>query len=213
MSSFDNEAFFRGHISPEPRDPVTSSTLTRAGVGREYWSASIAAIPDHCAHKRKIQELVQNLHIDERRGKGAIFCGEQGFGKTAASTILLKAAIARGGQGYFCYANKLSFVFEKPWAYLTPEGIQEWDMATRVQFFVLDDLGSELQSAGYKAGNNQAIEALIRARHNERLPTYITTNLSMKRLAETYASFQTILLDEKRFEFIPVAGHNWRLDK
>jgi DNA replication protein DnaC len=213
MNEYDNEAFFHSDITPDPRDPVGQGALYRAGIGREYWNAGIAGIPDHCAYKAKLKALVDNLHIDHKEGRGAIFCGEQGFGKTAASTILLKAAIARGGQGFLCYVKNLELAFEKPWVYLTPEGVPIWDMATRGHFFVLDDLGAEIQAAGYKAGNTQAIESLIRARHNSRLPTYITTNLPLSKLAEVYGSFKTILLDKKRFDFVHVSGHNWRLDE
>lgn len=209
----DNLAFFRSYISEERRDPVTPTTMRYANVGREYWRASINAIPAGCAYKEILAKMVSSLHTDEIKGKGAIFYGDQGFGKTSSAVIMLKEALARGGQGYFCFAKNMDAFFERPRDHLTPEGVPVWEMATRCHFFILDDLGTELHAAGYKAGNTQIIETLIRTRYNNRLPTYITTNLALSEWRESYGAFKTILLDDKRFYHVKVAGKNWRADK
>jgi len=206
-----NIAFFREVITPRRRDPITEQTLRNAGVGEEYWKgALLGAIPEGCPYKANLVSLIKRLHEDESNGKGAIFFGNFGFGKTAAAIIMLKGAIARGAQGFFFPAVDLEKTHDKPWAYQTPEGVHIWDMACRVHFFVLDDLGAELVSSGYKAGNTQIVESLIRSRHNKRLPTFITTNLSIPQLVTSYPSLRSILLDPKRFSVVEVSGKDWR---
>lgn len=208
-----NPAFFRGEITPYRRDPVLPSTMRRTNLGRDHWKTQIKQIPDECPYKHDLQQLIDNLHIDHEKGKGAIFYGDQGQGKSCAAGIILKEAIARGGQGYFLYATALEAAYDRPQNHLTPEGIPVWEMATRCHFFVLDDLGGELHAAGYKAGNTQAVESLIRARYSNRLPTYITTNLAPAKWVEFYPSFVTILTDTKRFKSVKVFGKNWRFEK
>lgn len=205
-----NIAFYRAQLSPEPRDPVTPRALRNANIGRDYWEVSLKNIADGCSHKAQIQELVKNIHIDERGGKGALFIGPYGHGKTSCSIICLKAAMARGGQAYLEPAVMLERAFEKANFYLTPEGLPVWDMLTKCQFVALDDLGSELVTSGYKAGDNRVIEAFIRARYNNRLPTYITTNKDLDSLLTTYAGVKSILKDPSRYTIIDVRGKNWR---
>jgi DNA replication protein DnaC len=211
VSEYDHISFFRAILSEGFPDPVTSSTLRNAGVDEEYHDGSyIRSIPDECPYKRKLMKMIQTLHIDERQGKGAIFHGRFGYGKTAAAIIMLKAALAKGAQGYFYQALNIEQVHDKSWAYLSPEGVPIWDMACRSHVFVLDDLGNELQTAGYKAGNTQVVQALIRSRYNKRLPTYITTNLDISFLMESYPSLRSIFLDPKRYEIVEVTGKDWR---
>jgi DNA replication protein DnaC len=211
MNDDFNVAFFREELSPKPRDPLTKNTLINAGIGEEYWrGAKLGSIPDQCAYKRELFRMVKTLHIDELGGKGAIFYGNFGYGKTAAGVIMLKAALVRGAQGYFYEAVNIEAAHEKTWVYQTPEGIHVWDMACRGHFFVLDDLGTELVRSGYKAGDTRVVESLIRARYNRRLPTYITTNLPLPQMMKSYPSLRSIFLDPKRFDLIKVTGKDWR---
>lgn len=210
MSDDWNIAFHRAPLTPEPSERLTPKILLNASIGREYWKVSISQIPKGLNYRNSLQEIVDNLHEEEPQGKGAIFHGSYGTGKSSSAAIVLKAGLCRGGQGYFVRALDLKQAHDKSWATLTPEGITVWDMVTRSQLVVVDDLGAEAQSEYGRGPDTRVVEALIRARYDNRLATYITTNLDLSALASTYASIASILLYPDRFRTVAVRGKSWR---
>lgn len=202
--------FLRRPLSDQPEFRITERMLRGAGIGRSYWPVQISDIPDVCDYKRTLSEMVANLVVDEARGKGAIFYGKFGRGKTSAATIMLKSCMVRGGQVFHLKATAAEHAFEKRWADQTSEGVPIWDMLTKSQVVTLDDLGAEIVQSGYKAGDNRVIEQLIRDRYDDRLLTYVTTNLEIDNLAKIYPSLRSIFLDGSRYRIVSVDGHNWR---
>jgi DNA replication protein DnaC len=210
MSDDWNISFYRPPLWPDPRDPLTERAFINAMIGREYWFAKRTMIPDRCAYKEKLAEMVATLPADAAVGKGAIFYGGYGHGKSCGGVIMLKAAYVRGAQMFFRKANLMKPACLKPWAHLSPEGIQIWDMMTRCHFSVLDDLGAELAQAGYEAGDIRIMESIVRDRYDAKLPTYITTNLELNDLMAAYPSLSSIFLDPTRYYLVEVTGKNWR---
>jgi DNA replication protein DnaC len=209
VGDFDLGFYYR-QLSAAPEFTVTKKMLQNAGIGKSYWPVSIDKIPDACAYKAQLTQMVDRLPVDVRLGKGAIIYGNHGHGKTSASAIMLKAAMARGGQCFHRIASSVEHSYEKRWVETNLDGIQVWELLTKSQLLTLDDLGQEQAAAGYKAGDTRIIEQLVRARYDCRLPTYITTNLPIQELAKQYPSIGSILFDPKRFYIFEVAGHNWR---
>jgi DNA replication protein DnaC len=202
--------FYHRPLDPEPSFRVTREMLINAGIGRNYWNCSIDKIPDQCDYKKTLRRIVNELPASTRAGKGVIFWGNHGYGKTSAADIVLKAALARGGQCYHRLAGTIEHTYSKRWVETNLDGIEIWDVLTKSQILVIDDLGSEMAAAGYKAGDTRMIEELIRMRYDNRLPTYITTNLPMPELMKGYQPVASIFLEPSRFEFVEVTGHNWR---
>lgn len=209
MSEWDLD-FYHRPLSPEPEFDVTSTMLRNSGIGREYWTATIGQIPDVCPYKTRLSAMVDSLPRDVRRGKGAIFYGNHGRGKTCASAIMLKSAMARGGQCFHRYITRLKNAYEKRWTETNRDGVQIWDMLNGSQLCTIDDLGAERTKKGYEAGDIRIIEELVRGRYDHRLTTYITTNLSLAELIESYSSIGTILLDPNKYHHVEVGGHIWR---
>ena len=210
MSDDWNITFLRPPLFERPKDPLTKRAFTNAMIGREYWFTKRTLIPDSCPYKHQLKSMIDTLPQDAAAGKGAIFYGGFGHGKSSGGVIMLKAAYVRGAQMFFRKANLMKEPFRKQWAYLTPEGVPVWDMMTRCYFSVLDDLGAELAQAGYEAGDIRIMESIVRDRYDAHLPTYITTNLSMVDLANAYPSLGTIFLDPSRYHLVEVTGKNWR---
>lgn len=202
--------FYRRRLSREPSFSITKEMLKNAGIGKSYWGCSVKKIPDTCSYKAALLEMIEKLPEDERAGKGAIFYGNHGHGKTSSSMIMLKSAMARGGQAFHRMAATVEHSYEKRWVETNLDGIEVWDLLTRSQLLSLDDLGHELAAGGYKVGDTRIIEELIRLRYDDLLPTYITTNLPLKELVGQYSSISSILLDPSRFYVIEVGGNNWR---
>lgn len=202
--------FYHRPLTPEPAFKITKDMLRNAGIGKSYWPCTIKKIPDECAYKAVLAEMVETLPEDERAGKGAIFYGNHGYGKTSSGAIMLKAAMARGGQCFHRMAATVEHAYEKRWVETNFDGIQVWDLLSRSQLLTLDDLGHELASGGYKVGDTRIIEELIRLRYDDRLTTYITTNLPIQEMVKQYQSISSILLDPSRFRVVEVDGFNWR---
>jgi len=202
--------FYHRDLTSEPSFGITKAMLRNAGVGRAYWGCTIGKIPDTCDYKQTLIEMINTLPADVRAGKGAVFYGDHGFGKTSASAIMLKAGMARGAQAFHRMAATVEHAYEKRWVETNLDGVQVWDMLSQSQMLTLDDLGHELAAAGYKAGDTRIVEELIRLRYDDLLPTYITTNLSVKELTKRYQSLSSILFDTSRFRMVKANGHNWR---
>mgnify|MGYP003965035341 CR=1 FL=1 len=210
MSSRWDLDFYKRRLSTTPTFNIDKLMLQNAGIGKSYWPVSVNKIPNNCRYKSTLVDMVNNLHHDVRMGKGAIFYGNHGHGKTSAASIMLKAAMARGGQCFHRIASSIEHAYEKRWVDTNIDGVQVWSLLKKSQLLTLDDLGQEQASAGYKAGDIRIIEELIRARYDARLTTYITLNLPIGGLKNQYPTIASILFDPKRFRIVDVSGHNWR---
>lgn len=209
MGAWDLD-FYHRPLSPDPSFNVTEEMLLNAGIERLYWKCSISEIPDDCAYKAELTDMVKCLPKDERAGRGAVFWGKHGSGKTSAADIILKAAMARGGQCYHRMAGRIRHSYEKRWIETNRDGIEVWDLLTNSQLLVIDDLGHELAASGYQAGDIRIVEELIRVRYDKKLTTYITTNLPIPELVAQYKPIATILLEKARYRTVEVAGCRWR---
>jgi len=205
--------FYHRRLSSSPDYSITREMLRNAGIGRSYWSVSVKQIPDNCPYKISLQEMIASLPEDVRRGKGVVFYGLHGYGKTSAAEIMLKAAMARGGQCFSRMLSSIEHAYEKRWTETNMDGIEVWDMLTKCQLVTLDDLGHELAAGGYRVGDIRIFEELLRQRIDDRLVSYITTNLPIKELPKQYPSIKSILFDPTRFYMVDVTGHNWRRNK
>lgn len=192
---------------------ITRDMLVNAGIGSKYWSCSIGAIPDSCPYKRALGEMVRDLHVDSAVGRGALFYGNHGYGKTSAANIMLMAAMTRGGQCFTRMAAQVEHAYSKRWVETNLDGIEVWDLLVGSQLLVIDDLGHELAAAGYKAGDTRMIEELVRLRYDDNLTTYITTNLPLPELIKHYQPISSILLDPSCYRVVEVDGFNWRRRK
>lgn len=200
-------------LTPKRSTAITREMLVNAGIGRSYWPCSIGQIPDSCEYKKALRSMVRDLHLDAPEGRGALFFGNHGYGKTSAADIMLMAAMSRGGQCFHRMAAQVEHAYTKRWVETNLDGVEIWDLLVGSQLLVLDDLGHELAASGYKAGDTRIVEELIRLRYDDRLTTYITTNLPLPELIKIYQPISSILLDPTRFRIVEVSGHNWRRGK
>jgi len=212
MSDWSLDFYYR-RLSRDPEFEITKTMLHNAGIGRSYWRANIDKIPNGCAYKEQMKGMISTLPEDCSRGKGAIFHGNHGYGKTSAACVMLKAAMVRGGHCFHRLAGSIEHAYEKRWLETNLDGVQVWDLLTQQQLVTLDDLGQEQAAAGYKAGDIRIIEELIRSRYDRKLPTYITTNLPIAELGKQYPTIGRIFYDSKRYHLVKVDGHFWSNDK
>lgn len=198
-------------LLPEPRYRPSNGRLNSVNIGDDYWAASIEQIEAHLPYRSSLESIVADLHKDAESGRGAIFWGNQGAGKTACACICLMEAMARGASAYFADTFELRRAFERPSKEFTPNGQPVLRIAKGRHFLAIDDLGAESLKVEFgQPPDTRFLEEVVRARNSRRLVTYITTNLSPTDLLSRFASFGTILADKSRFRLVEVSGKFWR---
>lgn len=146
-----------------------------------------------------LRTYVSKFKAARRHGLGFLFSGENGTGKTLASSWLLTRAIARG------YSVFYSTVEE--WLQAVTQGYRdeefaEWvDSKRDVDFLVLDELGKEHRARGSDFALAQ-IDRLIRSRSSGLLPTVVVTNLGVDELEDAVGSSLASILRGRRFRTV-----------
>jgi hypothetical protein len=159
------------------------ATLARAGVSDDLVPMTWEKVEDRPDVKGfgrtevDLRSYCADVRRHRREGVGVNLLGPVGDGKTMLSSLLLRAAVEA----------RLSVMLVRASHYvdsLKPGGAgrQVQEKAVKVDFLVLDDLGSELASDFADV----EIEALIAARYDSKRPTIITSNLSPRELEEEY---------------------------
>lgn len=130
-------------------------------------------------------------------GKSLFLTGGCGSGKTRLAVALMQGWYADGlalsdeagiypsrGRGWFLPAIELMLEIKRAWNVnegFKPENeTQIIDKYSRLDFFVLDDLGAEKVSEG----SRQVMYALLDRRHRDMRQTIITSNRTLGQLAE-----------------------------
>lgn len=122
----------------------------------------------------KVTKIAKNYvkHFDEFRekGRGIIFCGGVGTGKTYMASAIANALIDRGYTALVTnfprIVNTLSGMFEGKQAYI--DSLNEFDL------LVIDDLATE-RDTEYM---NEIVYTIIDSRYRSGKPLIVTTNLS-----------------------------------
>ena len=146
------------------------AALEAAGIGRLYHSARIECV--HPPAMGTVQDYCTSLRSHVFHGKGLIFCGGTGTGKTSALTLIARRAHETRLPFAYCHAGDLSDAF-----HLTPAPPQLARWRT-TPLLLLDEFG-----AAYGSDFNLArFDAFYEERHAHRRATCIATNLLPKEL-------------------------------
>ena len=111
---------------------------------------------------------------------GLIMCGLTGLGKTHLSLAIANEIISNG----FCatYQTAAEITRKMSDQYFKKDQTNQINMITEPDLLILDDIGSEFDSAF----NKSTIFEIINIRTSKKLPLIISTNLSPKQLEEKY---------------------------
>ena len=120
------------------------------------------------------RKYVENFGIMRESGKGLLFYGKTGTGKTFAAACIVNALIDKG---YPCMVTSLSRVINTISGMY--DGKQEYiDGLNRFTLIVFDDLATEADTA-YR---NEIVYNIIDSRYRSGLPFIVTTNLTGEEL-------------------------------
>ena len=179
----------------------------RIGIPERFRNASIDRIkPDDSVHKKVIIKYILKLEEMRKKGIGLLFWGDNGVGKTACASLILKEARRRGFTCLFCRSFDLKdFII----------GSDEKSKSVakrikRVDFLVIDDLGKEY--SGESGFVERVLDGIFRERSGSMKPVIITTNMGKSALKERYKKSMVESLTEAVYP-IKFLSKNYRKEK
>jgi DNA replication protein DnaC len=154
--------------------------LEGAKIPKKYWKSTLetynvtSATPQSQKKARMIAKTFVNTYPVDTAGKGLLFVGSAGLGKTHLAVGVLQGLLKdRGARGLFCDYSILAKNIQ--WTFDQKSSTSEQELLEPVQkaeILVLDDLGA-LRPTEWVLDN---ISAILRYRYNNELSTIITTN-------------------------------------
>ena len=157
---------------------VTEADLGRLNIGRRYYEASLDGMFADAQHRRVIHRYCRAIHEVRREGQGLLLWGPNGRGKTFSIAVILKWAVSWGYSGYCILAQDIvpTIVESRPFEETALGSISIETRMQTVDFLAIDDLGKEVEGRGF---STNVVDGLLRRRSRERLPTIVSTNLSL----------------------------------
>jgi DNA replication protein DnaC len=141
-----------------------------------------------------IEDYIENAKYYLEDGRGIIFNGPVGRGKSLSAMKILMNLIDKGYSGYFITIKELLDMIKKSWK--DEEFEKTKNHIYNCQFLVIDDLGTEYK----KEGSDWAItelDGLMRHRYYKKLPLITTTNSNIEMLTAKYAQRIVSLFQER----------------
>lgn len=183
---------------------LTPDIMKLMRVPRNLWGAKLSEIPGEnvCKHKPIIERYVKNILYNLYEGHGLYLYGDYSQGKSAISSIILKAAATYRNIGLFIKAHDVPSYYIDDIYYNMEQTMLE--RAISVPILVVDELI-------IKTGSGKAeayVEQLIRQRIADNQSTVITTNLTTNSLKEKYPALVAVM--QEALYPVHVSGHNFR---
>jgi DNA replication protein DnaC len=181
--------------------------LLNAGIGEEYQRLGWADMRwTEAGAMSFVLDYMDRAEAYMRAGRGMLLQGGKGTGKTGLATLVLKALLARGHDGYFITFNGLLDLFTSSWR--DPEDKQWFHRRVKnTGVLVLDDAGRE--NAGRMS--MPVMDEIIRHRVASSRPTIVTSNQDQQSFAIRYGEYVVDLLVEQATPYT-FAGTSRRSD-
>lgn len=149
-----------------------------------------------------IEDYVDNLKSYHHDGKGIIFNGPVGRGKSLSAMKILMGAVDKGYTAYFCTVKDLLDIIKKSWN--SEEFVKLKNHIWNCDFLVVDDLGVEYKKEGSDWVLTE-LDGLMRHRYYKKNVSIFTTNSSLDGLSEKYAE-RIISLFHERSLIVPIVS-------
>ena len=189
-------------------DQETLRALSLSGVPKRYLSSCFSKIPADLVYAKSLKSYIRCLPSHLSSGCGLILTGPYGTGKTAASILVLKELVKRGGVGHFVSSRDIAAMRSS----FAPADKVRWSSLSRWGLLVLDEVGIDFNESDSETTRvRRATIDIIRRRYEAQLPTVITTNFGFQDLANNYESLATIFVDG--FNLIQVSQYDWRCEE
>jgi DNA replication protein DnaC len=147
-----------------------------------------------------IEDYVDNAVHNLESGKGIVFTGPTGRGKSLSSMKILMKLVDKNYSGYFLTVKAFLDLIKQSWTDEEKEKLL--NKIFNSQFLVIDDIGVEYKKDGSDWSLTE-IDNLFRHRYYKKLPIIITTNSPLEKLKEKYAQ-RIISLFHERLLYVPI---------
>lgn len=197
-----------------------NQVFVNAGIPERYSDLTIETLRERStddADKLQAIEAVQafvndGFLVDQRTGKAktsVILTGEPGMGKTGLMTAVLRSYLEQGRSAL--WVELYDFLDQIRQGYNDGTATQRMEQAQRADVVLLDDFGDADRSGPETDDRRRLVYQFINWRHNNGLPTLITTNLTGQGLAEQFGArtFERIV---EMCYWIKVGGKNLRFE-
>lgn len=191
------------------QDEVARKCALLSGhVPREFWQVEALEFEWNREQQGRIRAYCEDLAAAREGGRGWVFMGQNGVGKTALACSILCAAVRVGfSAGYLTAQEYVGSAI----AARRDVDLETWRRSVAgADFLVLDELGKEYRKEGSEFAIAE-LDGLLRWRRGELLPTVICTNYTVGQLQGEYgASLWSIVLD--RLDRLQFARGDFRVE-
>jgi DNA replication protein DnaC len=149
-----------------------------------------------------LEDYIENCVNYKNDGKGIIFNGPPGRGKSLAAMKTIMHLNDKGYSTYFITIKELLEVIKKSWK--DEDFITLKNKIYNCDFLVIDDLGTEYQKAGSDWVLTE-LDSIMRHRYYKKLVSIFTTNSTLKKMKENYA-VRIISLFHERSLIVPIVS-------
>lgn len=191
---------------PKKKSHITPSRMNLHGIYEEFHERTLDGFPGSEEAKDFVSNYLSFLADNRAVGRGIVFCGPNGTGKTTLGMIILRAAL---NLEYDVQAASWPLVIEaRTQAWQNHEAMLQFRYRIlSPDFLQVDDLGKET-GAG-KDLSTSVLDLVLRRRSMRKLPTIITTNAEPETLRRTYGDSIASLLNGN-FDQVIVEGEDMR---
>lgn len=182
--------------------------MLNAGIGLRYqrmtWSDA-AGVSNTVLGQ--VMDYLANDAANVASGTGmTLWSPDKGTGKTMLATLVFKALLAQGHDGYFTQFNEMLDFFSDGWR---DADERSWftKKVRNTGVLVVDDMGREYKGRAEIA--EAMFDSVIRARVAAARPTIITTNYTPEQMLQGYGGNILSLLSEVNIQ-VQVSGKDFR---
>lgn len=163
--------------------------LRRAGLDTRLLEATVADIPN--TPKAELGNWMQRAETHLQDGRGLYLWGDVGAGKSMAATCVVRQLAEHTDSIYWRQTSQLLIGMENPYA--RDDLLRK---AMTVRLLILDDFGTQLDSAKYQ----EWLDLIVDARYRRKKTTIATSNVQpamlppqLERVADRWKQVMTVV--------------------